>query len=170
MKDDRTPPDFDDDSLPARLRDDLLRLSPAVDVPRSLDSAILSRAKAEYARRIRFRLVYRWAAVAAAMAACIGIVVTVRVALVSSRSPVANVQPHTSEVASSPVPGDINGDGKVDMLDAYILARRIAAGAARQPGWDVNGDGKVDQQDVDWIANASVRVDPGTRSRKGALR
>ncbi len=52
--------------------------------------------------------------------------------------------------------GDVNGDGKVDILDAYLVARAIATHASLNPAWDVNRDGVVDQKDVDWIANTSV--------------
>jgi hypothetical protein len=65
------------------------------------------------------------------------------------------VTPHTA------LAGDINGDGRVDILDAYLVARTLADKSHTAPppaAWDVNRDGVVDQKDVDWIANAAVRV------------
>ena len=161
MNDDPTPTDADDEPLPPRLRGDLQRLWPDVQVPPSLDSDILSRAKADYARRIRFRPVFRWVAAAAAMAAAVTLVFVVRMALVA---PVRHV------VKQGDARGDVNGDGKVNMLDAYILARRIKAGAKPEKAWDVNGDGVVNQQDVDWIANASVSLGSDTAKQGGATR
>jgi hypothetical protein len=56
------------------------------------------------------------------------------------------------------VQGDLNGDGKVDMLDALIEAERVKGGG----GADVNGDGKVDGADVDAIAISAVKLERGS--------
>ena len=58
-------------------------------------------------------------------------------------------------------PGDINGDGRIDMLDAYLLARHIKDGDQLDPRWDMNGDGVVDQRDVDAIAAIAVSLGKG---------
>ncbi|MCZ6794743.1 MAG: dockerin type I domain-containing protein [Planctomycetota bacterium] len=57
------------------------------------------------------------------------------------------------------VPGDVDGSGTVDILDAYALALRLKE--CREPGrrWDMNGDGVVDMKDVDEIARRSVSVE-----------
>jgi hypothetical protein len=76
-------------------------------------------------------------------------------------------------VASAP--GDINRDARVDILDAFGLARKVAAWAyedanlspliGRKPprtvdrSWDVNGDGRIDDADVQWIAARAVMLD-----------
>ncbi|MDB5171934.1 MAG: hypothetical protein JWN51_707 [Phycisphaerales bacterium] len=141
--------DLPDDALPTRLRDDLLRLhAPAVPVPPRIDAAILSRAKADYARRLRWRPVVRWTAVAASIAAIVAITFTLRFMLHHPPSP---------QLARF-APGDVDGNGRVDILDAYLLAKRMAAGAKTDPAWDVNGDGVVNQKDVEWIANRAVRI------------
>ena len=49
---------------------------------------------------------------------------------------------------------DIDGDGRIDILDAFALARAVEAGG----GADVNGDGVVDQRDVQVLADAAVRL------------
>jgi hypothetical protein len=54
---------------------------------------------------------------------------------------------------------DVNGDGRVDVLDAMSLARRLEQGGAPAAGHDVNEDGRVDQADVDAIAMAAVRLE-----------
>jgi hypothetical protein len=63
---------------------------------------------------------------------------------------------------------DIDQNGRVDILDAFKLARHIeSAGSAeeslslRKQGWDINGDGLVNHDDVDTVAFAAVRLDKG---------
>lgn len=62
------------------------------------------------------------------------------------------LQPRTTARA------DLNGDGAVDIMDAFALARRIEAG---QGGPDLNGDGLVDQADVEVIAARAVNLNGG---------
>ncbi len=69
----------------------------------------------------------------------------------------------------SPRPGiaiareDIDRNGRVDILDAFALARRLqsTAPSAESQGLDVNGDGIVDQRDVDAVAARAVKVTKG---------
>ena len=51
---------------------------------------------------------------------------------------------------------DVDQNGRVDILDAFALARRIQQGAAG--GFDLNGDGVVDKLDVDFVAAQAVRL------------
>jgi len=140
------PDDLEDPVLPPRLAAELARIDfPAIKVPADLDAAILSRAKADYERRMRFRPFIRIASAAAAIAAIVAIVFVARVALVHPSAKLAR--------------GDVDGNGTVDMLDAYLLAKRLASGAKINSTMDVNGDGIVDQNDVDWIANSAVSLD-----------
>ena len=75
---------------------------------------------------------------------------------------------------------DIDRNGRVDILDAFKLARHIESAdrtktnlspvssmgqALRKQGWDINGDGLVDRNDVDSVALAAVRLD----KHKGVL-
>jgi hypothetical protein len=75
---------------------------------------------------------------------------------------------------------DIDRNGRVDILDAFKLARHIESAdrtktnlspvsstgqALRKRGWDINGDGLVDRNDVDSVALAAVRLD----KNKGVL-
>lgn len=56
---------------------------------------------------------------------------------------------------STPVAGDINGDGVVDMKDVSYVARRFMC-APSDPLWDsaadINGDGKIDMKDISTVA------------------
>ncbi len=56
-------------------------------------------------------------------------------------------------------PGDINHDGRVDILDAFALARELEHQSANVR--DMNRDGVVDQKDVVEIARSAVRLDKG---------
>jgi len=53
---------------------------------------------------------------------------------------------------------DLDRSGRVDILDAFYLARQIEKQLELQNQWDVNGDGTVNQNDVDAIASTAVRV------------
>jgi len=144
----RPAPDLTEAQMPPELRDDLRSLFGApVKAPPSVDEAVLAAARARFVRRrVRIRLV-RWAAAAAAAAA---IVVLAHVL----RGP---SQP--TRAAAPAVREDIVGNGRVDILDAFVVARHIDAGEALDPAWDMTGDGAVGQADVDLIAMAAVRLD-----------
>jgi hypothetical protein len=61
-------------------------------------------------------------------------------------------------------PEDLNGDGVVDMLDAFALARELQLTPASHPQLDLNGDGVVDEGDVRILAAQAVRLEPGGKS------
>jgi len=54
---------------------------------------------------------------------------------------------------------DLNHDGRVDILDAFALARQLKAGPVSGPGRDINGDGVGDERDVETIAAQAVRLE-----------
>jgi hypothetical protein len=57
--------------------------------------------------------------------------------------------------------GDLDEDGRVDVLDAFLLARRLDAGDPGNPAWDASGDGRVDRADVDRVAYWAVSLSGG---------
>ena len=59
--------------------------------------------------------------------------------------------------ADPPLPGDVDRSGRVDVVDAYVLAMALRDG--KRPDHDVNGDGVVDDRDVDEIARLSVSLE-----------
>jgi len=61
-------------------------------------------------------------------------------------------------------PEDLNGDGVVDMLDAFALARELQHEPASHPQLDLNGDGVVDEHDVQALAARAVSLETGGRS------
>ena len=122
-------------------------------VPPAIDASILRDARAGFSRRRRFQLMVRWIGASAAAAAA---VVVLAVNLHRGRAP--------TSVAVSNIPGDVDGSGRVDMLDALLLARRVDAGSAgAAKDADVNGDGVVDRADVNAVAALAVRLPGGTQ-------
>jgi hypothetical protein len=142
-------------TLPQALEEDLAALyRPDVSVPVEVDQAVLGAARAHFARQRRRRMILRVAPLAAAAAAVILLVIPVlRFARPQGREAAPGVLAATPE--------DIDRNGRVDILDAFTLARQLEAGAAAEPGWDVNYDGDVDGADVDVIAMLAVRINGG---------
>ncbi len=56
---------------------------------------------------------------------------------------------------------DIDRNGRVDILDAFKLARYVESTELTENKWDFNGDGLVNSNDVDVVASAAVRLDKG---------
>jgi hypothetical protein len=59
---------------------------------------------------------------------------------------------------------DLNHDGRVDILDAFQLARQLQTGQKPAAGLDLNGDGVVDWHDVEVLATRAVQLDKGGHS------
>jgi len=127
---------------PQRLTDDLSALY-RVDlaVPTEIDDAVRAMSRRHFAARTRVRYVGRWLA-AAAVAAVVLVVFWA-----------ATMRGRPRE--------DIDGSGRVDILDAFALARAIDQKTPTKRQWDVNADGAVNRADVDAIALAAVRLDKG---------
>jgi hypothetical protein len=130
---DTLPPEID-----ARLRHDAERT--VVLVPPSVDEAVLSHARERFAeirrRRSRAKIVWWMSA-----AACFVALALLAGSLINTRR---------FERA------DVDQSGRVDILDAFALARRIQQGTAS--GFDLNRDGVVDKLDVDLVAAQAVRL------------
>ena len=89
----------------------------------------------------------------------------VAVILQTNLSPMADSRKEPTapraEAVSAMLPADIDLNGRVDILDAFKLARHIKSGASLKPEYDFNADGIIDRKDVDSIAFAAVRLDKG---------
>ncbi len=145
------PEQLNEESLkaPERLVTELKRVSSAkLFIPPTIDDAVLLASRRALQpgaapRFFRFRLV-PWLTAAAA------VLVLVLFVLVRPAT-------HRSMTAT----GDVNGDGRTEILDAFILARELKAGAHPGPGLDVNGDGLVDERDVLTVAARAVELQKG---------
>ncbi len=156
MTDPRDNLGFDEsaDRVPDALVDDLRRLHESgFGVPPAVDRAVLvSAAEQLAAGRRRQRLVYRLTATAAA-AAILLVFVFVDSFRSYERSPGAPGVVVMRE--------DLDRSGRVDILDAFLLARRLESPGPVDPQWDMNGDGVVDDHDVDVVAMTAVRLPTG---------
>lgn len=56
---------------------------------------------------------------------------------------------------------DLNRDGRVDILDAFQLAREIQSGGNPGSIADLNNDGIVDRRDAELIATQAVKLEKG---------
>ena len=108
---------------------------PLVDVPEEVDRRILGHARWVLLRR----------RVAPFVAAAAILLVAVTIGLERFSSP-------------APLPGDVDGDGTVDIIDAYTLAVRVRDGAEMNSSWDLNEDGQVDDRDIAIVAERSVAL------------
>ena len=128
-----------------------------VFVPPAVDAAVLgaarqhfarttssAEAKGHFARVLRHRLL--WPAVATTC------VVFAALTYVASRSSPAFARE------------DLNHDGRVDILDAFQLARETQSGAKPKARADFNRDGQVDQRDAEFLAKHAVQLAKGGKS------
>ncbi|MCI0363932.1 MAG: dockerin type I domain-containing protein [Phycisphaerales bacterium] len=124
------------------------------EVPASVDQEMRLAIRAHYDqffRRRRFvswRLA-PWAGAAAAVAA--GLTAWI----VSQRH-----SPAPQPQARQQLSGDVDGNGLVDILDAYALARRLQNSQPLELTLDLTGDGAIDRMDVDAIAMEAVALAP----------
>jgi hypothetical protein len=125
-------------------------------IPPTLDEAVLRAARrhlcAPEEPRPRW---FRWMPWVAATAAVVLLVV----------APQFLTRPKVGPAAGATGPGkEVNRDGRVDILDAFALARQLKSGGTTSPQLDVNGDGVVDERDVATLAARAVRLEKGGRS------
>jgi anti-sigma-K factor RskA len=152
---------FDEDldfRVPSKLSADLNALfKPKEGVPPEVDRAVMNRANKHFAalqsdkgRRLRVHWIWRIAAAAAV------VIFAFSLDLTKQSRPAKN-----SLSTSKAQAVDIDRNGRVDILDAFKLARHIEANSPAEKSWDVNGDGSIDRSDVDIVAHAAVRLDKG---------
>lgn len=130
--------------------------APGVAVPGVVDEAIRARARTALQKQGRARPGTRRVAwwlgggVAAAAAAVTLVVV---------------LWPGPQQSHQNLAANDLNRDGRVNMLDAYVLARRVAMKQPVGKELDFNRDGVVDSKDADVIAHDVVSLKAGGTSR-----
>ncbi len=172
-------------SISEKFREDLKSIyRPAVSVPPEVDRAVLDQAHQHFSRRYKTRRRFRWAASIAAAAAVVIFAFIFNIA----REPTTKMARETAQdaprrstsyTARKPTPAvvssviaqaraDIDRNGRVDILDAFKLARHVESAdrtetnsSLRKQGWDINGDGVVNSDDVDLVALSAVRLDKG---------
>jgi len=159
---------FDEDSaarrpvenlrIPSKLSADLNALfQPRVGVPPEVDRAVMDRAHKHFAgikpgkgRFLRIHWAWRIAAAAAVIIFAFSLNLTKQTGPATDRFSLSKAQAV-----------DIDRNGRVDILDAFKLAKKIESAGNTQTKWDINGDGLIDRSDVDVVALAAVRLDKG---------
>ena len=156
---------FDDDRLSPAFRKDLGSLYRPPGVPAERDQAILGLAR-RHSRRSGLPKLVRWSARAAAVLAA-GVGIYLLAQQLTPKPPAAPSSPQESlpGFAILPTlparPEDVDGNGQVNILDAFALARRLEQAQVLEPQWDMNHDGRVDRRDVDNVAYAAVKLPAG---------
>jgi hypothetical protein len=120
-------------------------------ISRELDERILGAAREQAGRRARMRWVLRYAIGSVAAAAAVILIVI----NLPRREQAASQGGGPAAVAMA---DDLNRDGKLDILDAYLLAKGLADKQPLAKEWDVNGDGVINGKDVDAVALAAVKL------------
>jgi hypothetical protein len=184
----RTPPNHeepDNASLqaPPELVSALKRLQERLFVPPTVDDAVVRAAREQLAggrlekaqlRRgsfsewLRLSVSWKvWLGASAAVVVCVFVAYQFfspgRGRTFGVGTPFASSRP-VSETVQAPLPGSASTERRMDILDAFTLARQLKSGAVHEPRWDINHDGIVDERDVRAIAVEVVRLDKGGRS------
>jgi hypothetical protein len=125
-----------------------------VKIPEHVDKAVLAMADAKAAQirdaiRLRITRVWRWSAAAAAL---VLITAGLSLTLLQERAGENKRLPHTT--------AQTNRTERIDIVDAYMLASKLAAGENLSLEYDYNNDGCVDNADVDELARRAVSITP----------
>lgn len=151
---------FDDDTdlrISSKLSTDLKAIfEPQIGIPPEVDRIVMDRAhkhlvpfKSGKERRLRIHWGWRIAAAAAVIILAFSL-------LTKQPEPIMD-----SFSLSKAQAEDIDRNGRVDILDAFKLARHIESADRTELEWDFNGDGRIDRSDVDIVAHAAVRLNKG---------
>ena len=134
------------------------------DIPGSVDNFILAHIKDKSSEIRREQKVIwlfprcKWAA-----AAVMGVLVwMVSFNLVYKKERPA--EKFLNEDISNISPGlskDIDGNGRVDIIDAYLMDRRLISGVSMPKKLDLNGDGDINREDVKTIVKTAVSLGRG---------
>ena len=138
-----------DDQLPPELRRHLRSLDERpVALRPDADAAIRDQIRAHIGRS-RWHRVWRWPAGIAAAAAVVLAVVLIK----SHQTP-----PDPGAQAAAAIENDFDGNGRVDVLDAFLVARHLETRVPLPAKFDVNRDGVVDHLDADRLASLAVSL------------
>ncbi len=126
---------------------------PQVSVPPEVDRAVIDKSHQHFIpKHWRHRIfkhisLWRIAAAAAVVIFAFSLNLTKKPGPTTSRSVLAEAQAV-----------DIDRNGRVDILDAFKLARHIESADRSDKKWDINEDGVVNGKDVDLVASAAVSL------------
>jgi len=148
---------FDEDldlRISPKLSEDLdILFKPQLSVPPEVDRAVMYQANRRFVQRhwrhrvFRHISLWRIAAAAAVIIFAFSLNLTEKPGPSTSRSVLVKAQAV-----------DIDRNGRVDILDAFKLARHIESADNTEKNWDINGDGFINSNDVDLVASAAVSL------------
>jgi hypothetical protein len=129
---------------------------PVTAVPPEVDEAILG----EYRRRFGARRRRMLPAYGAAAAAVLALAVSTPLLrdLVREKETVPVPTAEAPAPVSAHADEDVNGDGRLDILDAFHLARKLKQDGAGRVKEDFNEDGRVNRVDVEILAQRAVKI------------
>ena len=165
MPDKQGQADSTEPKLPKEVTSELKRLfGPSIEISEAIDQAVLADAQRVLSQDVRVdsqrqaQGMGRWALGLVAAGSLAAVLVLVMLPNEPESDVVANRGAEstaaTSEIVSQ---RDIDGNGRVDILDAYTLSRMIensTAGISR----DQNNDNILDDNDVNLVAEAAVTL------------
>ena len=137
-------------------------------VAETTDQVVLADAASHLNSACRRQRPWRWIHAGLPLAAAAGLLLLILPQSDSPRSPAkTNVLEMSAERTRTSGPAearmiaaeksrDINRDGQVNILDAFLLARLVKASRTDPGSGDLNQDGAVDQQDIKLIADDAV--------------
>ncbi len=175
-----------DEGVPEALRDELARVyapGEPIEVPAEIDQNIAQMARWRLSERVvatagkprglswakpdavgRRRIFPMRLVTISAAAAALLLVVLVAPRLMKQPTTSGTIAQGTTIV----LPGDIDADGRVDIVDALVLSKLVAkdptiAGhlSEKQPNLDFNADGVVDQADAVAVRAMVVKLEGG---------
>lgn len=163
MNDERKLDDAEN-GLPDSVRSALKnRYGPVPAVPSEIDHAILADARRHFEQhgpatlrpsRRRRVSAWQWTAIASTVAAACVVLFALRPPQPNQESSVAS----RSDVSSlnDELRSDVDQNGRVDILDAFAMARQLRDG--RGEARDFNRDGRFDKFDIDVVALEAVKL------------
>lgn len=155
-------PDSPEHELPEEVVDRIRRHSGAsVPVPPAVDEAILTNARRHLAAvrasrpaAVVPRRVFRKTVLTVVTASLMIVAAVWQFRLRPPEDPAARV----ANAGRPTDPDDVNRDGRVDILDAFTLARRVERGEPFSADQDRDRDGRVSRADVDELAGRVVML------------
>ena len=163
MKDDM---EFEDinaelpDALKAALRK---RFGPVPEVPSNIDQLILADARLHFEqhgpgaqRPTRRRRVskWQWTLIGSSLAAACVLFFAMKPQPPQIEQTFAARS--AAELSDAELTSDVDLNGRVDILDAFAMARQIRSGQDMR--YDINRDGRFDKLDVDIVAREAVKL------------
>jgi anti-sigma-K factor RskA len=146
---------------------------PEIDVPADVDGRLRAMARARAAvvrsaarsadgKRTRSRrAIYfswpGWVAAAATVLIAVGVATSVR----RREAPGVASRLADADAIDTAVTMDIDRDGTIDIVDAYLMSRTLGSRAQAPRSWDFDRDGAVGEADVKAVAMQAVALADG---------